>query len=67
MPQESKLFELCLDSWAGRTNVPCEIVGETPKKYRIKLLKDSLLPSKKYGKAGEIVLVPKYAVREKKF
>lgn len=57
---------LCMDGWAGRTKEPVKIVGETPKRYRVELLKDCRLPGRnKSGKAGEIVLVPKYAVTDK--
>ena len=35
---------LVLDSWAGRERIPCEVVGETPKRLRIKLLEPCRLP-----------------------
>ncbi len=55
---------LALDSWAGRTEHPVEIVGETPKRYRVRILEDWLiLPSKRVAERGDVVLVPKYAVR----
>ena len=53
---------LVLDGWAGRERIPCEVIGETPKRYRIKLQQDALLPSRRHCKAGDVVLVPKYAV-----
>jgi len=53
---------LCLDGWAGRVEVPVTIIGETPKRYRVRLGRDCRLPSRREGKAGEVVLVPKYAV-----
>jgi hypothetical protein len=43
--------KLVLDGWAGRERIPVEIVGETPKRYRVRLL------------AAALVLVPRYAVR----
>ena len=55
---------LVLDSWAGRERIPVEIVGETPKKYRVKLLADALLPSRRHCSAGDVVLVPRSAVRQ---
>ena len=55
--------KLRLDSWAGREYVPVMIVGETPKRYRIRLLRDALLPSRRQCKAGDVVSVPKYAVK----
>jgi len=54
---------LFLDSWAGRQRVACEILAETPKKYRVKLLADALLPGGRHRAAGDVVLVPRYAVR----
>jgi hypothetical protein len=54
---------LVLDGWAGRQRIPCEVIGETPKRYRIKLLQDAQLPSRRSCKAGDVVLVPKYSVR----
>jgi hypothetical protein len=54
---------LVLDGWAGRQRIPCEVIGETPKRYRIKLLQDALLPSRRQCKAGDVVLVPRYAVK----
>lgn len=54
-----------LQGWAGRTVHPVEIVGETPKCYRVKLLKDSALPgARRWGKAGDVVLMPKYRIFE---
>ena len=54
---------LCLDGWAGRVEVPIRIIGETPKRYRVILGRDCALPSRRRGKAGDTVLVPKAAVR----
>lgn len=53
---------LLIDSWAGRSRHPVEIVGETPKKYRVKLLEKARLPGKRC-ESGDIVLVPKTAVK----
>ncbi len=57
---------LVLDSWAGRQQIPVEIVESTTKKYRVRLIADTLLPGGRHRKAGDMVLVPKYAVREQK-
>lgn len=52
-----------LDGWAGRSRHPVEIVGETPKRYRCKLIEDGPLAGRnRWGKAGQIVLIPKTAV-----
>ena len=55
--------KLLLDGWAGRSEHPVEVVEETPKRYRVKLLCDVRLPSRREGKAGDVVLVPKHAIR----
>lgn len=57
---------VCVDSWAGRTESPCFVVGETPKRYRIEVATATLLP-KRPGwmtlQPGETRLVPKRAIR----
>ena len=57
------MAKLLMDDWAGRHSVECEVIGETPKRYRIKLQQDALLPSRRHCKAGDVMLVPKHAVR----
>lgn len=49
------------DSWAGRFFWRCEILGETPKRYRVRLLVKTALP-RGWREAGTIVLVPHDAV-----
>jgi len=53
---------ICVDGWAGRREYPVEIVGETPKRYRVKVLSDARLP-RGIRHAGDVVLVPKTSVR----
>ncbi|TRO55927.1 hypothetical protein E2P64_06515 [Candidatus Bathyarchaeota archaeon] len=55
---------LMLDGWAGRIDKPIVLVGETPKRYKVRLLEDTLLPRRRVGKKGDVVLVPKNAVKE---
>lgn len=57
---------LLIDSWAGRSRHPVEIISETPKRYKVKLLTEVLLPSKRSGSPGDVVLVPKFSVKEQK-
>ena len=57
------MAKLLMDDWAGRHSVECEVIGETPKRYRIKLLQDARLPGNRQREAGDVVLVPKHAVR----
>lgn len=55
---------IVLDTWAGRRYYPVEVVGETPKKARIKILAQGgvMLPGRRYLNYGEEALVPKHAV-----
>src|SRR5246127_5313871 len=53
---------LRLDSWAGRREVPCEILKETPHRFVVRLGEDCLLPGGRQGTKGQEVYVPKDAV-----
>jgi len=50
---------LWLDSWAGRTSKRVTVIGETPKRYRIRTEED--IPLKGWH-TGDVRLVPKTAV-----
>lgn len=53
-----------IDGWAGRISYAVEVVGETPKRYKVRLLEDARLPGRnRRGAKGDIVTVPKPAVR----
>ena len=53
-----------LDGWAGRASYLVEVVGETPKRWRIKALTKVRLPGReRFLLPGETALVPRYAVR----
>ena len=55
---------LLFDSWAGRTRVFVEVVGDTPKRTRVRLMEDCKLPGRnRWGRAGDVILVPKDAVK----
>ena len=47
-----------LNSWAGRIEHPCRVVGETPTKYRITVDKPTVLP-RRILQPGKVALVPK--------
>jgi hypothetical protein len=51
-----------LDAGAGQERIPVELVAETPKRYRVRLMQDTRLSRRRIRKAGDIVLVPKHAV-----
>lgn len=55
---------LCLNSWAGRTETPVEIIDETPKRFRIRASQRTKLAGRdRWLEVGQTALVPKYAVR----
>jgi hypothetical protein len=55
---------LLMDGWEGRTEQAVLVVGETPKRYRIKAVARTKLAGRcRWISAGETALVPKYAVR----
>jgi hypothetical protein len=55
--------KLCMDSWAGRREIACLIIGETKNRLRIRLEQDCRLPSGRTGVKGREILVPRYAIR----
>ena len=55
---------LVVDTFAGRRRIPVEVIGETRTKYRVRMGADALIPAARRVKAGDIVLVPKYAIRD---
>jgi len=59
----AEIKSLVLDTWAGRRYYAVELVGETPKKSRIRVLTPGgvMLPGCRYVNCGETVLVPKHA------
>lgn len=55
---------LMIDSWAGRSEIPVTVFGETPKRYRCILACDAKMPGRNnYKKHGEVVLAPKQAIK----
>jgi hypothetical protein len=54
---------ITLDSWAGRHRVQVTIVGVTPKRYRVRLEQDALMPGGRHMKAGDVTLVPRDVVQ----
>ena len=52
--------KICVDSWAGRRELPCEVLRETETKYVCRMLSEGLLPRGRVD-VGDIVEVPKYA------
>lgn len=60
----AEIKSLVLDTWAGRRYYAVELVGQTPKKTRVRVLTPGgvMLPGRRYVNCGETVLVPKHAV-----
>ena len=54
---------VALDGWAGRTEVPVTVVGETPTRYRVRRGAAATLPGYRRRVTGDVVLVPRAAVR----
>ena len=55
---------LRMDGWEGRTEEKVEIIGETPKRYRIRADRRIKLAGRdRWLEVGDDVLVPKTAVR----
>ena len=55
---------VCTDSWAGRQEKPCRVIGETATKYRIEVdVPTGLPPGLTILLPGQTRLVPKRAVR----
>jgi len=57
---------LCLYGWAGRSEQPVTIIGETPKRYRVRNDQPDRIRLAGYCRwlaPGAVVLVPKGAVR----
>jgi hypothetical protein len=54
---------LCLDTWAGRREYPVDIVRETPKRYKVRLNGNEVLPGNRVPCKGDEVYVPKYAIK----
>lgn len=55
---------LCLDSFAGRSETPCLIVGETRGSYRIKATQEMKIAGRnRWLCVGEKATVPKSAIK----
>ena len=59
---KSPTHSIAMESWAGRTLHPCDIVGETRIHFQVRAAEDVRLPGERCVRAGEECLVPKHAV-----
>lgn len=57
---------IALDTWAGRRYYEVDVIGETPKKFRVRILTPGgvMLPNRRYIALGDVALVPKHAVTD---
>jgi hypothetical protein len=56
---------LVLEGWAGRTKTPVEIIGMTPKRYRIRAVMRTRLGGRhRWLDPGDTALVPRHAVSD---
>lgn len=52
-----------MQGWEGKTGTPCLVIGETAKRYRVRLISKSKLPGRnRWGEPGQVVLMPKRAL-----
>lgn len=61
-PAAGKPAIVATNSWAGRIEHPCRVIGETSKRYRIEVDVETRLPRRTLA-AGDRAMVPKSAVR----
>lgn len=57
---------LVLETWAGSRYYAVEVIGETPKKVRVRVLTPGgvMLPGRRYVGCNEIALVPKHGISD---
>lgn len=66
MTFDAKKGLLCLDGWMGYTETAVIVIGETPKRYRIRAVTNTKLAGRaRWLRPGEVALVPKYAIKFK--
>jgi hypothetical protein len=49
--ENTSLKAIATNSWARRLHHPCEIIGETKIRYRVRMLEEALLPGGRRRKA----------------
>lgn len=58
-------YFLCINAWYGRGETEVEIVKETAKRYLIRGVVDgTLIPGGRRLNKGDVVYVPKYAIKQ---
>ena len=54
---------VAVNSWAGRFEYAVSVIGETPTRYRVRWIDGGHRSRSRSFEAGDVTLVPKYAVR----
>lgn len=63
MAEKQITGRLVLDGWAGRSETLVEVIGQTPKRLRIRAITRTKLAGRdRWLRAGEVALVPAAAV-----
>jgi hypothetical protein len=61
--EKSRVGYLVLNGWAGRSVTAVDVIGETPRKFRIRAIHHTRLGGRQRSlEAGETTLVPRTAV-----
>jgi len=53
---------LSLESWAGTLRKRVEIIGETPRRYRIRVVDGYRVRGRRSFSPGDVTLVPRWAI-----
>ena len=53
---------LCLESWAGTLRKRVEVIGETPRRYRVRIIDGYRMKGRREFRPGDVTLVPKWCV-----
>lgn len=61
-PVVGRAAVICMNTWAGRIEAPCRVIGETPMRWRVAVDNETRLPGRVL-KPGTLALIPKWSVR----
>lgn len=61
-PPVGRAAVICMNTWAGRIEAPCRVIGETPMRWRVAVDEETRLPWRVL-KPGTLALIPKWSVR----
>lgn len=62
-PTSPKSGFLWLDTWAGRSHTPIDVIGQTPTRWRIRARQRTQLAGRgRWLEAGDVAIVPRHVV-----